>query len=61
MKGITISAVDLGALLDVAEGYAAEHGLESVQRYATPVVVERAVFNAREAIREARDHARSGI
>ena len=60
MKGITISAVDLRVLLDVAEGYAAEHGLDSVSRYATPAAVERAVANASEVIREATNHARIG-
>ena len=60
MTNVSISFADLRALLDVAEGYAAEHGLDSVSRYATPAAVERAVANASEVIREATNHARIG-
>ena len=46
MTNVSISFADLRALLDVAEGYAAEHGLDSVSRYATPAAMERAGANA---------------
>ena len=60
MSSITISATDLRALLDVAEGYAVEHGLNSVARYAAPTAVQRAMANACEAIKEAANHSRGG-
>ena len=50
MTDISISVTDLRALLDVTEGYASEHGLESVTRYAVPAEVSRAVANAKAAI-----------
>lgn len=59
MASITISAADLRALLDVAEGYAAEYGLDSVARYAAPTAVERAMANAGEAMKEAVNHPRT--
>ena len=43
MTNVTVSATDLRALLDVTEGYASEHGLDSVQRYAMPQQVRRAI------------------
>lgn len=54
MTTITIPANDLQALLDVSEGYTAENGLESVGRYALPEEVQRAISNAKAAIRRAR-------
>ena len=46
MTNITIPAADLRVLLDIAEGYTSENGLDSVGRYAiglapffVPVVV----------------------
>ena len=52
MTDITISTTDLRALLDVTEGYTSEHGLDSVNRYAAPVEVERAIINASAKMRE---------
>ena len=52
MKNTTISAVDLQALLDVAEGYTAEHGLDAVDRYAVREAVRRAINNATIVVRE---------
>ena len=37
MTNITIQAIDLQALLDVAEGYTSENGVDSVGRYAVPL------------------------
>ena len=54
MPNITIPANDLQALLDVSEGYTAENDLESVGRYALPEEVQRAISNAKAAIRRAR-------
>ncbi len=50
MTTVTISTTDLRALLDVTEGYASEHGLESVGRYAETAQVERAISEAKTAI-----------
>ena len=36
MTNITIPAADLQVLLDIAEGYTSENGLDSVGRYAMP-------------------------
>ena len=52
MKNTAISAVDLRALRDVAEGYTAEHGLDAVDRYAVREVVQRAINNATGVVRE---------
>ena len=52
MKNTTISAVDLQALLDVAEGYTAEHGFDAVDRYAVREAVRRAINNATVVVRE---------
>ena len=46
MKDTAISAIDLQALLDVAEGYTTENGLDAVARYAVPEEVQRAISNA---------------
>ena len=51
MIDIPIQAIDLRVLLDVAEGYASENGLDSIRRYAVPEEVQRAISNARAAIR----------
>ena len=51
MTDIPIQAIDLRVLLDVAEGYASENGLDSIRRYAVPEEVQRAISNARAAIR----------
>ena len=50
MTNITIQASDLQALLDVAEGYTSENGVDSVGRYAAPEAVQLAIVNARAAI-----------
>ena len=53
----TVPAVDLVALLEVADGYIAENGAEAVARYAVPEDVERAIMNAKAAIRRAQASA----
>ena len=50
MTNITIPSTDLRLFLDLAEGYIAEHGLDSIGRYAVPEEVQRAIANARTAI-----------
>ena len=50
MTNITIPAIDLQALLDVAEGYTSENGVDSVGIYAVPEAVQRAIVSARAAI-----------
>ena len=52
MKNATISTVDLQALLDVAEGYTTENGLDAAGRYAVPEAVLRAINNAKVAVRQ---------
>lgn len=52
MTSVTISTVDLRALIDVAEGYTSEHGLDSVERYALPEQVRRAIVNASAAMKD---------
>ena len=52
MTKTIIAAIDLQALLDVAEGYTAESGLDAVRRYAMPEDVQRAITNAKVAIRD---------
>ena len=52
MKNAAISAIALQALLDVAEGYTTENGLDAVSRYAAPEVVLRAINNATAAVRK---------
>ena len=52
MKNVTISTTDLRALLDVAEGYTTENGLDAVGRYAVPEAVLRAINNAAAAVRQ---------
>lgn len=52
MNEVPMSNEDLQTLLDVAEGYAAEHGLESAGRYAEPRRVQKAIHNAKAAIKE---------
>ena len=54
MTTIKISVVDLQALLDVAEGYTCEAGLDAAARYAAPKQVEQAITNAHAAIRKAK-------
>ena len=51
MKDATISAADLQALLDVAEGYTTENGLDAVARYAVPEEVQQAISNASAEMR----------
>ena len=53
MTNITIPAADLRVLLDIAVGYTSENGLDSVGRYAMPEEVQRAIANARTAVRRA--------
>ena len=50
MTDVAIPAIDLQALLDVAEGYTAENGLDAVQRYAIPKAVQRAIHNGKAAL-----------
>ena len=57
MTNVTISATDLRALLDVTEGYASEHGLDSVQRYAMPQQVRGAIANANTALHQVETQA----
>ena len=52
MTNATIATIDLRALLDVVEGYTSESGLDTVGRYAIPEEVQRAVINAKAAIRK---------
>ena len=52
MQDTTISAIDLRALLDVAEGFTTENGLDSVARYAVPEEVQQAINNATAAVYE---------
>ena len=53
----TVPAIDLTALLEVADGYIAENGAEAVARYAVPEDVERAIMNAKATIRKAQTSA----
>ena len=52
MQDTTISANDLRALLDVAEGFTTENGLDAVARYAIPEEVHQAINNATAAMHE---------
>ena len=52
MQDTTISAADLQALLDVAEGFTSENGLDAVTRYAVPEAVQQAIDNATAAVGE---------
>ena len=53
MTNATIATTDLLVLLDVAEGYTAENGLDAVSRYALPDEVQRAITNAKAVIGKA--------
>lgn len=46
MSETTISATDLRVLLNVAEGFTTENGLDAVARYAIPKEVQRAINHA---------------
>ena len=50
MTSSKLRTIDLRVLIDVAEGYISENGLEAVNRYAVPMDVLRAIRNTREAI-----------
>ena len=50
MTSSKLTTIDLRILLDVAEGYISENGLEAVNRYAVPTDVLRAISNTKEAI-----------
>lgn len=50
MTNATIAITDLLILLEVAEGYTSENGVEAVGRYAVPEDVERAIINAKVAV-----------
>ena len=52
MQDATISAADLRALLDVAEGFSSENGLDAVAKYAVPEAVQQAIDNATAAVGE---------
>ena len=59
LKDITIRSNDLQVLMEVAQGYTSENGLDSVSRYAVPEDVDRAIVNAKAAIRDAGELTRS--
>ena len=50
MTNNRLTTIDLRLLLDVAEGYISESGLDAVGRYAVPMDVLRAISNAKAAI-----------
>ena len=50
MTSSKLTTIDLRILLDVAEGYISENGLEAVSRYAVPMDVLRAISNTKAAI-----------
>ena len=50
MTSSKLTTNDLRILLDVAEGYISENGLEAVNRYAAPMDVLRAINNTKAAI-----------
>lgn len=50
MTSSKLTTIDLRILLDVAEGYISENGLEAVNRYAVPTDVLRAIRNTKAAI-----------
>lgn len=50
MTSSKLTTIDLRTLLDVAEGYISENGLEAVNRYAVPMEVLRAISNTKAAI-----------
>ena len=50
MTSSKLTTIDLRILLDVAEGYISENGLEAVNRYAVPMDVLRAISNTKAAI-----------
>ncbi len=52
MRDATISATDLRALLDVAEGFTTENGLDAVARYAAPNEVRHAINHAAAVVGE---------
>lgn len=53
MKTIRITEEDIRTLIDVAEGYASEQGIEAVAWYADPGKVITAVNNARQPLSKA--------
>ena len=53
MTNTTIATTDLQILLDVVEGYTSENGLDAARRYAVPKEVQRAIINAKAAMRKA--------
>ena len=50
MMSNKLTTIDLRILLDVAEGYISENGLEAVNRYAVARDVLRAISNTKAAI-----------
>ena len=52
MATTRIPTLDLQALIDVAEGYTAENGLDAVGKYAAPEEVHRAIISAKSALRK---------
>ena len=52
MRDTRVSVTDLRALLDVAEGFTTENGLDAVTRYAVPEEVQQAINHATAAVCE---------
>lgn len=52
MQETTISVTDLRTLLDVAEGFTSENGLDAVAKYAAPKEVQHAINHATAAVRK---------
>ena len=51
---VAIKANDLQTLLDLAEGYTAEHGTEAASKYVVPERILRVISNAQAAIGNAK-------
>ena len=52
MSEVKIETADLEILMNLAEGFIAENGLEATDRYAPPERVAQAVSKARKAVRK---------
>ena len=50
MTNVTISTCDLQILLDIAEGYTSENGLEAISRYTVPSRAEDVMEKVRATI-----------
>ena len=49
-----MATADVEVLLDMAEGYTAEHGPDAVRRYTRSGRISQAIINAQAAIRHAK-------